>query len=219
MTDSAAGVEMLDIFDDMGRHVGVKPRDQVHLAGDWHRVFHCQITTVRDGVPSLILQRRSQLKAAFPGLLDLSAAGHLAAGELPVDGVRELEEELGVAADPNDLVLLGERRLVDDSGEGQLNKELTSVFLLRDDRPLDGYVLQTSEVDAVFDAPISDLLQLFAGDLDTIELSGVQHAGSQDAYPVSISANLEDFVPGDSYWVNLFVMCERFLNGEQPLAI
>ena len=219
MTDSAAGVEMLDIFDDMGRHLGVKPRDQVHLAGDWHRVFHCQIATIRDGVPTLILQRRSQLKAAFPGLLDLSAAGHLAAGESPVDGVRELEEELGVVADPNDLVLLGERRLVDDSGEGQLNKELTSVFILRDDRPLDGYVLQTSEVDAVFDAPISGLLQLFAGDLNTIELSGVQHAGSPAAYPVTISANLEDFVPGDSYWVNLFVMCERFLNGEQPLAI
>jgi len=219
MTDSAAGVEMLDIFDDMGRHLGVKPRDQVHLAGDWHRVFHCQIATIRDGVPTLILQRRSQLKAAFPGLLDLSAAGHLAAGESPVDGVRELEEELGVVADPNDLVLLGERRLVDDSGEGQLNKELTSVFIFRDDRPLDGYVLQTSEVDAVFDAPISGLLQLFAGDLNTIELSGVQHAGSPDAYPVTISANLEDFVPGDSYWVNLFVMCERFLNGEQPLAI
>ena len=219
MTDSAAGVEMLDIFDDMGRHLGVKPRDQVHLAGDWHRVFHCQIATIRDGVPTLILQRRSQLKAAFPGLLDLSAAGHLAAGESPVDGVRELEEELGVVADPNDLVLLGERRLVDDSGEGQLNKELTSVFIFRDDRPLDSYVLQTSEVDAVFDAPISGLLQLFAGDLNTIELSGVQHAGSPDAYPVTISANLEDFVPGDSYWVNLFVMCERFLNGEQPLAI
>lgn len=219
MTDSAAGVEMLDIFDDMGRHLGVKPRNQVHLAGDWHRVFHCQITTVRDGVPSLVLQRRSKHKAAFPGLLDLSAAGHLAAGESPVDGVRELAEELGVVADPNDLVLLGERRLVDDSGEGHLNKELTSVFLLRDDRPLVDYVLQTSEVDAVFDAPISGLLQLFAGDLDRIELSGVQHAGSQDADTLLVTAKLADFVPGSSYWVNLFVMCERFLSGARPLAI
>ena len=71
----------------------------------------------------------------------------------------------------------------------------------------------------MFEAPVSELLQLFAGKLETIELSGVQHAGSPDAYPVSISAKLEDFVPGDSYWVNLFVMCERFLNGQQPLAI
>ena len=91
------------------------------------------------------------------------------------------------------------------------------MYLLRDDRPLDEYVLQTSEVDAVFEAPVSELLQLFAGKLETIELSGVQHAGSPDAYPVSISAKLEDFVPGDSYWVNLFVMCERFL--KRPTAV
>ena len=89
-------------------------------------MFHCQITTVRNDIPSLILQRRSQLKAAFPGLLISALQVTLAAGELPADGVRELEEELEVVADPNDLVLLGERRLVDDSGEGQLNKELTS---------------------------------------------------------------------------------------------
>ena len=153
MTDSAPGVEMLDIFDDLGRHLGIKPRDAVHQSGDWHKVFHCQIVTVRDGVPVLVLQRRSNHKAAFPGLLDLSAAGHLAAGEAPLDGVRELAEELGVSANRDDLVLLGERRLIDDSGEGLLNKELTSVFLLRDDRPLVDYVLQTAEVDGVFDAP------------------------------------------------------------------
>jgi len=219
MTDSAPGVEMLDVFDDMGRHLGIKPRDDVHQAGDWHRVFHCQIATIRNDAPSLVLQRRSDNKAAFPGLLDLSAAGHLAAGETPVDGVRELAEELGVVATAGDLVLLGERRLVDDSGEGHLNKELTSVFLLRDDRPLNDYVLQPSEVDAVFDAPITDLLHLFSGDLEHMNLVGVQHAGSSEATPVTAAVTMEDFVPGTSYWVNLLVMCERFLRGERPLAI
>ena len=219
MTDSAPGVEMLDVFDDMGRFLCVKPRDEVHQAGDWHRVFHCQIATIRNGVPSLVLQRRSNAKAAFPGLLDLSAAGHLSAGESPVDGVRELAEELGVTATPNDLVFLGERRLVDDSGEGHLNKELTSVFLLRDDRPLNDYVLQPSEVDAILDAPIADLLNLFSGDLEEVNLVGVQHAGSTEAADVTSTATVESFVPGTSYWVNLLVMCERFLRGERPLAI
>ncbi|MFL2985979.1 MAG: NUDIX domain-containing protein [Candidatus Poriferisodalaceae bacterium] len=158
-------------------------------------------------------------KAAFPGLLDLSAAGHLSAGESPVDGVRELAEELGVTAAPNDLVFLGERRLVDDSGEGHLNKELTSVFLLRDDRPLNDYVLQPSEVDAILDAPIADLLNLFSGDLEEVNLVGVKHAGSTEAADVTSTATLESFVPGTSYWVNLLVMCERFLRGERPLAI
>ncbi len=219
MTDSAPGVEMLDVFDDMGRYLGVKPRDEVHQNGDWHRVFHCQIATMRSDVSTVVLQRRSDRKAAFPGLLDLSAAGHLAAGETPVDGIRELTEELGVVAAAKDLVLLGERRLVDDSGEGHLNKELTSVFLLEDDRPLNDYVLQASEVDAVFDASITELLHLFAGELQQIELTGVQHAGSPEAAPISVAVTLDDFVPGSSYWVSLLVMCERFLNGEQPLAI
>ncbi len=219
VTDSAAGVEMLDIFDDLGRHLGVRPRDAVHQSGDWHKVFHCQIVTIRNGIPMLVLQRRSIQKAAFPGLLDLSAAGHLAAGEVPSDGVRELAEELGVSVSADELVLLGERRLVDDSGEGHLNKELTSVFLLRDNRPLTDYVLQTTEVDAVFDAPIEDLLALFAGDINDIALTGVEHAGSGNARQVSVRVSQIDFVPGNSYWVSLFVMCERFLRGERPLAI
>ena len=219
MTDSAPGVEMLDVFDDLGCHLGVKPRDAVHQSGDWHKVFHCQIVTIRGGIPVLVLQRRSNKKAAFPGLLDISAAGHLAAGEAPPDGVRELAEELGVNANPDDLVLLGERRLVDDSGEGQLNKELTSVFLLRDDRPLGDYVLQVAEVDAIFDAPIEDLLALFAGDITEINLVGVERAGSDNAREVLACATRADFVPGESYWVNLSIMCERFLQGRRPLAI
>ena len=219
MTDSAPGVEMLDVFDDLGCHLGVKPRDAVHQSGDWHKVFHCQIVTIRGGIPVLVLQRRSNKKAAFPGLLDISAAGHLAAGEAPPDGVRELAEELGVNANPDDLVLLGERRLVDDSGEGQLNKELTSVFLLRDDRPLGDYVLQVAEVDAIFDAPIEDLLALFAGDITEINLVGVERAGSDNASEVSACATRADFVPGESYWVNLSIMCERFVQGRRPLAI
>ena len=59
MTDSAAGVELLDIVDDMGRHLGVKPRHEVHLDGDWHRVFHCQIVAERADGPVAVLQRRS----------------------------------------------------------------------------------------------------------------------------------------------------------------
>ena len=219
MTDSAPGVEMLDVFDDMGRYLGAKPRDEVHQNGDWHRVFHCQIATTRSGVPTVVLQRRSNRKAAFPGLLDLSAAGHLSAGETPIDGARELTEELGVVAEPTDLVLLGERRLVDDSGEGHLNRELTSVFLLQDDRPLDDYILQPSEVEAIFDASITDLLRLFAGDLEQMTLTGVQHAGAPNATTISTEVTLGNFVPGTTYWVNLLVMCERFLNGERPLAI
>ncbi len=218
VTDSAPGVEHLDVVDEVGRYVRTAPRDEVHERGEWHRVFHCQIVTLRDGVPTAVLQRRSRSKAAFPGLIDISAAGHLAAGEMPLDGVRELEEELGIAPASADLVSLGVRRLADDSGEGRLNCELTSVYLLRDDRPLTDYVLARDEVDAVLDAPIADLLALFSG-AASISVQGVASAGHPDASEIALEVTLDDFVPSSEYWVVLMVMAQRFLAGQGPLAV
>jgi len=218
-TDSAPGVEVLDIVDDLGRRIGTKPRDAVHLDGDWHRVFHCQIVAERDGVPVAVLQRRSTHKAAFPGLLDISAAGHLAAGEAPVDGVRELEEELGVAVDPDDLTYIGERRLVDDSGEGTLDRELTSVYLLRDHRPLGGYRIAQDEVSALIDVPIAGLLALLGGDVPHIEVEGLEAAGHPTERAFNASISLDDLVPSGGYWITLMVMAQRFLRGEGPLAV
>ena len=144
--------------------------------------------------------------------------GHLAAGETPLDGVRELEEELGLSPASTDLVPLGVRRLADDSGEGTLNCELTSVYLLRDDRPLADYVLARDEVDAVLDAPIADLLALFGGS-PSLTVQGVSSAGHPDASEVTFEVTLDDFVPGAEYWVVLMVMAQRFLAGQGPLAV
>ena len=219
MTDSATRPEMLDVLDDMGRIIGTKSRADVHRDGDWHRVFHCQIIAIRDSKEVVVLQRRSHLKAAFPGMFDISAAGHLAAGEEPADGVRELEEELGFTAAPNILVPLGTRRLVDDSGEGHLNREITSVFLLRDDRPLTDYVLQRTEVDAVFDAQIDEFLELLAGTVESMQITGVHHAGSSDAQDIVEQITLKDLVPGFEYWKTLMIMSQRFALNQFPLSI
>ena len=218
VTDSAPGVEHLDVVDEVGRYVRTAPRDEVHERGEWHRVFHCQIVTLRDGVPTAVLQQRSRSKAAFPGLIDISAAGHLAAGETPLDGVRELEEELGVTPAATELVPLGVRRIADDSGEGTLNCELTSVYLLRDDRPLADYVLARDEVDAVLDVPITPFLAMLDGG-PPITVEGIAAAGHANAHEVTADVTPDSIVPGSEYWVVLMVMAQRFLAGEGPLAV
>ena len=114
---------------------------------------------------------------------------------------------------------LGTRRLVDDNGEGHLNREITSVFLLRDDRPLADYVLQRTEVDAVFDARIDEFLELLAGTVKSIQIKGVLHAGSLEAQDTVEQISLEDLVPGFEYWKTLMIMSQRFVRKQLPLSI
>ncbi|KAA8495686.1 Nudix hydrolase 3 [Porphyridium purpureum] len=74
------------------------PRSVVHAEGHWHRSVHVWIVDEKEG--TLLLQMRAPDKDTFPNRLDVSAAGHIAAGEGSWDtALRELEEELGVELD------------------------------------------------------------------------------------------------------------------------
>jgi 8-oxo-dGTP pyrophosphatase MutT (NUDIX family) len=219
LTEDIRRVEHLDVFDEVGRHIGVKDRAAVHRDGDWHRVFHCLIVAERPGAGAVaVLQLRGATKAAFGGLLDLTAAGHLEAGESPLDGIRELEEELGIHVDPADLVALGTRRLIDESGEGRLNRELTHVFLLRDDRPLSDYSPAVVEVDGLLDVPIDGLLGVFDSDA-TLDVSGIAVEADGATTPIRRTIGEADLVPNRGYWITLLVMAQRHLAGQLPLAI
>jgi isopentenyldiphosphate isomerase len=218
--------ELIDVFDELGRHQGVRDRATVHAEGWWHQVFHLLIVTERNG-GSVVLQRRADTKVAFPGLLDLSATGHLAAGEQPVEGLRELREELGVEVATTALHPLGVRRLVDHTPEG-VNRELSHVFLVRDDRPLTDYRPDPSEVSAVVELGIDEGLDLFTRHRPDIEAIEVAVGGA--AAPVRV--DLGAFVPepplfdvatgaatAHGYWVTLLVMAGRLLAGDDRLGI
>src|SRR5215211_1788818 len=89
--------ELLDILDESGRPTGeVVAKSEAHRLGLWHRCFHCWICGSEPGGSYLLLQRRAATKDTWPGYLDVTAAGHLAAGEGTLDGLREVEEELGL---------------------------------------------------------------------------------------------------------------------------
>ena len=88
-------IELIDVLTPDGRQTGTrKAKNEVHRDGDWHRAAHIWIISP-DGL--ILLQRRSPRKENNPNLWDVSAAGHLSAGESAVDAaVRETMEELGL---------------------------------------------------------------------------------------------------------------------------
>jgi len=88
------GEERFDVVDEDDRVVGTASRAEVHRDGLLHRAVHVFVINRRG---ELLLQKRSRLKDAHPGVWDSSVAGHLDAGEdYPTAAVREMEEEMGI---------------------------------------------------------------------------------------------------------------------------
>lgn len=89
-----AEVEYIDVVDERNRPLAVMPIDAVHAQALMHRAV---VVLVYDAAGKVFLQRRSQSKSRFPGRWDMSATGHVTAGESSDDAAaRELREELGL---------------------------------------------------------------------------------------------------------------------------
>ncbi len=214
MADLELEPELLSVVSPTGTPLGRGARREVHRDGLWHAVFHCLI--VRPGSPArVVLQRRDRSKPTFPGLLDLSATGHLHDGEGPRDGVREIREELGIEVDPEDLVPVGVRLLADDTAEGR-NRERVHLFFLRDDRPLDAFDPGPDEVESLVEAPVDGLLALADGQPTPIEAR--EWRPQNDAWADRRSTtDLVDAI--DGYWTVVLVMANRFATGQHPIAV
>ncbi|PWA76984.1 nudix hydrolase [Artemisia annua] len=93
--------EEFDILTKTGLKTGFsKPRSAVHRDGDYHRAVHVWIFA--ESTQQLLLQKRADFKDSWPGLWDISNAGHVSAGDTSlITARRELQEELGVTL-PND---------------------------------------------------------------------------------------------------------------------
>jgi len=131
--------EVFDVVDARDDVVGREFRREIHRRGLLHRAIH--IFWLR-GDGQLCLQRRSYAKDNCPGLLSSSCAGHVDSGEDYLRAaVRELHEELGVAAPPEALLEIDYA-----PWHADLGNEFVRSYLLRGDHPTE---LAEFEVDSL----------------------------------------------------------------------
>lgn len=128
----------------------------VHRQGDFHRTVHMWvIRRESNGKIKVLLQKRSKNKDAYPGCYDISSAGHVQAGDefLPA-ALRELSEELGITAQPQDLTFIGfHEGYIEDEfwGSPFRDFEISAVYLYEKPVEVSDLKLQESEVEeAVF---------------------------------------------------------------------
>lgn len=144
--------EHLDVLTKSGQKTGIsKPRGDVHRDGDYHRAVHVWIFA--ENTQQLLLQRRADCKDSYPGLWDISSAGHISAGDPSlVSARRELQEELGInlPKDAFEMIFIFLQECVINDGKF-INNEFNDVYLVTtlDPIPLEAFTLQESEVSAV----------------------------------------------------------------------
>lgn len=133
--------EMFDIYDEAGNRIGQAPRRECHgNPALLHHTAHVAVFHPDGG--ALLLQKRSGSKDIQPGKWDTAVGGHLAPGESYLDGaLRELHEELGIAAAPEEL-----RFLFDSHIRNEIESEDVRVFALSAAGP---FRFQRSEIDEV----------------------------------------------------------------------
>ena len=195
-----------------------KARALVHRDGDWHRAVHVWIAGVGDGgEPFLLLQRRGLGKDTWPGRLDVTVGGHLRAGEGVEQALREVEEEVGIAAAPDQLRRLGTRICVNEAEPGVVDHELQEVFLLRDDRPLTAYRPHPAELAALIRVPLPALLAFLSGEAAAVAGEAIT-PGVAEANPVTLTTT--DFIPTvDRYFYRVAIAVAAALRGERHVAV
>lgn len=150
--------ELLDVLTPEGIPTGqVRPRDEVHREGLWHRSFHLWIVKENRFV---LFQRRSSTKDLEPNKLDVTVGGHFGAGETLKDVIREVEEEIGLQVRVGELQYL-ETRPVERFYPHAIDREYQEVYALRCEQDLDQYHLDRREVYVLYEIPISRALELY----------------------------------------------------------
>lgn len=172
-------MELLDIIDEDGSKTGiVRERTVAHRYGSMHATVHMWVVRQaggnigsesvdaddhRRGSWEVLLQKRSSTKDSNPGCYDISSAGHISAGKEPLpSAVREISEELGIKAVPEDFLYVGTRikkSCKEFYGKPFIDNQLSYIYIYKGAVDTDTLRLQEEEVESVEWMPLDTVMQ------------------------------------------------------------
>lgn len=201
--------EILTTFDDSGNVTGSAPRSRVHRLGLWHETFHCWFVGIDNNNLQIYLQLRSKHKRDYAGLLDITAAGHLLTHENPQDGIREVQEELGIDVAFGELIPLGIVPYTMDK-DGFLDRERAHVFLYEYKAPLEQFHLQREEVTGLVKTSFAEFRSFWLGERSAIHIQGFRVEDDGERTPIDEFADISHFVPHEhSYYLRILEGIEK----------
>ncbi len=176
--------ELIDICDENNNLLGIqKTKSEAHKDGLWHRSSHIWIYNPKG---EILLQLRAKGKLLWPDRWDISAAGHISAGEDPITaGLRETEEEIGL----------------------KLHKEDLDFFMVRKHKRIFRKIKNNEFYYVYFFKFNGNINQL---KLQEEEVQKIQFV-SIDKIKEELKTNSDKYVPHGDYWHEVFDKVEKKL--------
>jgi len=137
--------ELIDILTPEGKSTGKTAlKSEAHKNGWFHATAHIWFFT---SDKRILLQKRALTKKVFPGIWDISVAGHIGAGEEVLDGAkREVFEEIGLILEDKDFIKIGTRIHQVNHENGIQDNEHHHVFIAELKTPISELTMQPEEV-------------------------------------------------------------------------
>ncbi len=139
--------EYFDVINEKGEYTGkVESREKCHKEGLWHKAVAVFIVNSKGQV---LLQKRSAKKKMWPNMWDITAGGHVLAGEFGFESIiREIKEELGTDINKNDITFIGSSLSSNKKGD-VINNHLNEYYIVSKDVDETKLILQEDEVSEV----------------------------------------------------------------------
>ncbi|MBG9785279.1 NUDIX hydrolase [Shouchella lehensis] len=185
--------EKILYFTHAKKPLGSTHREQIHQNGLWHETFHLWMINDKIQEPLIYLQLRSPTKKDFPNLFDITAAGHLISTETTLDGLREVEEELGVTLSSEDIYFIGQF-LDKIHTESFLDNEIASSYVHFTSKLIESFTLQKEEVAGMVAVPFYQFKKVCFGLSNSMVASGYKEEGN-DRIALELEITLNDLVP------------------------
>ena len=137
--------ELIDILTPEGKSTGKTAlKSEAHKNGWFHATAHIWFFTSNK---KILLQKRALTKKVFPGIWDISVAGHIGAGEEVLEGAkREVFEEIGLILEDKDFIKIGTRIHQVNHENGIQDNEHHHVFIAELKTPMSKLTMQPEEV-------------------------------------------------------------------------